>query len=327
MAETQQRLAYPESVNSTGLYLNFIPYDYSKAPTAGSIPDIRDLISGSSGRNSVGNLINIKSELAKGDAQNTSLGYSVALYLPPKVEYNYGAEWQKVSFGALGSSFDSTGGVSFADVAKNIGATAGNYFAQQLTNLSGFDAIPKTSDINLDTVIGAAFGQTFNDNTLQTFNRMNTRTFGFDYLMVARNAKEEDTIRLIIRTFKLGMHPGSKYTNRSNSLFLTYPYIWKILPSGYKGKLKVKSGGKVTDVSSANPSISSFLPQTKYCALTNMNVDYTPDNVIALTQGGFVQAVRLSLQFTEISTLTRQDIESYEEPYLQQDRNKFGPAF
>ena len=39
-----------------------------------------------------------------------------------------------------------------------------------------------------------------------------------------------------------------------------------------------------------------------------MNVDYTPDNVIALTQGNFVQAVRLSLQFEELTTLVRDDV-------------------
>ena len=36
----------------------------------------------------------------------------------------------------------------------------------------------------------------------------------------------------------------------------------------------------------------SFLPNTKYCALEDaMNVDYTPDNVIALTKNGYVQAL------------------------------------
>ena len=44
-----------------------------------------------------------------------------------------------------------------------------------------------------------------------------------------------------------------------------------------------------------------------------MNVDYTPDNVIALTQGNFVQAVRLSLQFEELTTLVRQDIDGFED--------------
>ena len=42
-----------------------------------------------------------------------------------------------------------------------------------------------------------------------------------------------------------------------------------------------------------------------------MKVDYTPDNNISLNSAGFVQAVRLNLSFTELITLTREDIDEF----------------
>jgi hypothetical protein len=334
MAST--RLIYPKtSVTNTGLFLTFRAYDYAAAPTPpGALADIQNIISGSN-RDVELTADNINANLTtvfggageeggaavnptatgsnENGAQNTGVA-NISLYLPPKLEYQYGAEWQKVSFGALGSMFGTGGaGGFFGAAAKGIAATAGNSLVDQLTKLEGFQAIPKVENISLDTLVGAAFGQTFNDNSLQTFSKMQTRSFNFDYLFLARDTTEELEIRKIVKQFKLGMHPNSKQKGRSNSLFLGYPYIWRIIPSGLKSKFKVKSNGVVTDVSSATPHVSDFLPNTKYCALTAMNVDYTPDNVVALTKNGFVQAVRMSLQFAELTTLVRQDIETFED--------------
>jgi hypothetical protein len=344
---TATRLMYPkESVKNTGLFLTFRAYDYSNAPTPpGALADIQNIISGSnrkadltaegitgslktifgnqgsgdapgvnssSGgnaqRNSSGNFTS-----GTADAQNTGVA-NISLYLPPKIEYQYGAEWKKVSFGALGSMM-GTGSVGgfLAAGGKGALATAGNTFLNTLQGTAGFSDIPKVEGITLDSVIGAAFGQTFNDNTLQTFNKMQTRSFSFDYLFLARDTTEELEIRKIIKQFKVSMHPSSKQQGRSNSLFLGYPHIWRIIPSGLKSKFKVKSNGVVTDVDAETPHVSDFLPNTKYCALTAMNVDYTPDNVIALTKNGYVQAIRLSLQFAELTTLVRQDIETFED--------------
>lgn len=338
------RLIYPKtSVDNTGLYLSFRAYNYSDAPQIpGALADIQTILS-RGGEVNAGNFGTRIGEVIGGrdenyteekesfttgsdntryrgrDASNTGIA-NISLYLPPKIEYQYGAQWNKVSFGALGSMFGTNDQGDF--VSSGLGAlagTVGNAITNMITGSKAFQNIPKTEGINADSLIGAAFGQTFNDNTLQTFDRMQLRSFSFDYLFVARDPKEENEIKKIIKLFKLGMHPESKQSGRSNSLFLKYPLIWRIIPSGYKGKAFKKQGGQVTS-STNTPDVNSFLPNTKYCALKSMNVDYTPDNVIALTQGNFVQAVRLSLQFEELTTLVRQDIDGFE------DNTDLGPA-
>lgn len=330
------RLRYPQSIDNTGLFLSFRAYNYGDSPKIpGALSDIQTILS-RGGEVNAGNFGTRVGEVIGGrgedyteeretfttgdgntryrgkDGSNTGIA-NISLYLPPKVEYQYGAQWNKVSFGALGSMFGTNDAGDF--VSSGLGAltgTVGNAITNMITGTKAFQNIPKTEGINADSLIGAAFGQTFNDNTLQTFDRMQLRSFSFDYLFVARDPDEENEIKKIIKLFKLGMHPESKTVGRSNSLFLKYPLIWRIIPSGYKGKAFKKQGGQVTS-STKTPDVNNFLPNTKYCALKSMNVDYTPDNVIALTQGNFVQAVRLSLQFEELTTLVRQDIDGFED--------------
>ena len=47
--------------------------------------------------------------------------------------------------------------------------------------------------------------------------------------------------------------------------------------------------------------------------MTGVNVNYTPDNVLSLTPNNFVQAVKIDLSFSEMTTMTRQDIHEIED--------------
>ena len=250
---TATRLIYPKtSVKNTGLFLTFRAYDYSAAPTPqGALPDIQNTISGSNRKvdltasnltdsvkgvlptfgsgETAGSTVSAGGNSGGKDSDNTGVA-NISLYLPPKIEYQYGAEWSKVSFGALGAMFGTGDAGKFLGTAAGATALTGaNALVKTITGTDAFQAIPKTENITLDSVIGAAFGQTFNDNTLQTFNKMQTRTFNFNYLFVARDSTEENEIRKIIKQFKVSMHPKSKDESRSNTLFLGYPHIWRIM--------------------------------------------------------------------------------------------------
>jgi hypothetical protein len=297
--------SYPKrSINNTDLYLKFTAYEYSKASQVGSVRDIRDQTTNASAVEGFLSNFDNKTELNAAE-DNTSTG-SVQLYLPPKLSYSYGAEWQKVSFGGLAAAYGNEGGLNLGNLIGATGVTIANFAMDKLVNTAAFNNIPKVQNVNLDTIIGATLGQTFNDNTLQTFNRMNTRSFSFEYIMVARNSDEEEEIKQIINFFKIGMHPNAKRKGAATSLFLEFPLIWRITPSLARTNVRRKENGVTT---SLNPEgdVGKFLPETKYCAMTNFEVDYTPDSVIALTKNKFVQAVRISLQFAELTTLVRQD--------------------
>ena len=48
----------------------------------------------------------------------------------------------------------------------------------------------------LNSILGGAFGVTFNDNTMQTFEKMNVREFSFDYIMAARNNQKNKILKI-----------------------------------------------------------------------------------------------------------------------------------
>ena len=320
---------YPQKdVDRTGLYLCFQAYDYrnvesdrlikaftsDKQKTAGARERLnKDLENGKSNERGSANVISDTIESTKGRINDiktnnfikrnftpsSTIEDSVYLYLPPKLEYEYSANWQKVQLGALGAG-NSIGGA--------LGAAAGTGANSIFNLLNGaMTNVPKVENLSLDGLIGATLGLTFNDNTVQSFDKMNPRTFGFEYVMVARNATEQEQIENIIKTFKLGMHPVR--TNNARGLFLGYPAVWTIKPAGTKSLFKVRNRDGVTIEDRSSADLTKFLPATDFCALTNVKVDYTPENNIAMLNGGFVQAVRMSLSFTELITLTREDVE------------------
>ena len=343
MAKTKNpNLMYPRSVETTGHYLNFYAYDYNKAQSLG-VKSMRDMLAGSqqmaneqlqeemqnhqigrfgdpevklkrlkNKRNAYNNKADslglqrdkdgqpITWDRGKDAPSNSSIG-CVKLYVPPSLEYNYTAEWNQVAFGAIGAAFGGAGNalgaggatalnVTLGDMAKNLGAAA-----------------PGSDNFDAGAVLGGAYGMTFNDNTLQTFKKMGTRVFSFSYMLLTRNEEEESEIKKIIKFFKLAMHPGSRRSGTNNSLFLTYPYIFRIIQAGQKtGRGKVGIGNQ-------------FLPNTKYCALKEVKVNYTPNENFTLTPNSFVTAVSMNLQFEELTTLTRQDIHDIEDTATEEN--------
>jgi hypothetical protein len=98
--------------------------------------------------------------------------------------------------------------------------------------------------------------------------------------------KEANTIKNIIREFKVGMHPNFE-ENLNNNLF-KYPDVWHI-----------------------------DLPDTTYrfkfatCVLTNMNVDYHGEGTksyFSSSSGEIPFSTQLDLSFQEVAILTREDI-------------------
>ena len=319
--------AYPErDLNRTGMYLCFQSYEYKSIDSDRLIKGKFDKSDSKSYNDDI--LDGTLTGRTDGPGFITGIGRSVDaglnkirgtvtpkirpttgiyLYLPPKLEYQYSANWQKVQLGALGGG-TSIGGAAGAGVATGVNSVF-NLLNGALTN------VPKVENLSLDGLLGATLGITFNDNTVQSFDKMNPRTFGFEYIMVARNFGEQQEIENIIKTFKLAMHPNLTQKGGARGLFLGYPLVWTIKPAGRNNNLLVRrTDGRIERRYDGEQGILKFLPSTDFCALTDVKVDYTPENNITMLKNGFVQAVRIALSFTELITLTREDIERLDYP-------------
>lgn len=336
MAESFPDLLYPTTIGSgeDSLYLNFTCYDYkanvpgvsnrsrfrntgqdfdkflsnvgNALTTVGEVspnPDFSRLFEQDDNSNSrvKTDSLGLQEEIKKFKNPKGKVG-TISLYLPPKLESKYSADWQKMQFGSLGAGFTNNdeGVFGFFGNVAGAGAATGASYLLELAK-SFLQNTPQVENLSLNGLVGATLGISFNDNTLQTFNKMNPRTFEFEYIMIAKSLTEVVYIKEIIKQFKLSMHPSAG--SNPTGVFLGYPYIWRITPGGYKNsRSNVFTGLE-------NENFLDFLPKTDLCALVDMKVDYTPDNNISLNTAGFVQAVRLSLSFAELITLTREDID------------------
>jgi hypothetical protein len=133
-------------------------------------------------------------------------------------------------------------------------------------------------------------GLAINPRQQQTFNGVNTRGFDFTFSFAPKNQKEAVEVSKIIRAFRKKAHPSL-----NNKTFLNVPDEFEIR------YYKVFNNGVVAE--------NLFLNKIGRCALTAINVDYTPNGINATFPDGSPVRTSLTMQFTELRPLVREDIE------------------
>lgn len=126
-----------------------------------------------------------------------------------------------------------------------------------------------------------ATGKVINPNLELLFRGPQLRTFNYNYTFTPRDPEEAKDIRAIIKHFKKNMA-----VQRSNSgLFLETPNIFQL-------KYIYSGGGQ-----------HPFLNKIKKCALTNFNVEYTPDGSYMTYRDGSMTSYSVSMQFSELTPI------------------------
>lgn len=138
------------------------------------------------------------------------------------------------------------------------------------------------------------FGVVFNQDSELVLQGTSLRKHAFEFLITPRNAAEKDMIQAAIKLFKIASHPKKiGIINQNTSLGLSYPYEFTIFfMDGRNGRK-----GNALDI-----------PPIPDCACTNIAVTYNPQTS-RFHEDGSVGQYRLTLQFTEHQTLTKDDIE------------------
>jgi hypothetical protein len=136
-----------------------------------------------------------------------------------------------------------------------------------------------------------ATGKVINPNLELLFGGPQLRIFSYNYKFTPRDPGEARVVRSIIRHFKKNMA-----VRRSNSgLFLETPYIFDL-------KYIYSSGGQ-----------HPFLNKIKKCALTDLNVGYTPDGSYMTYKDGSMTSYSVSMTFAELSPIYAEDYKSTED--------------
>lgn len=158
------------------------------------------------------------------------------------------------------------------------------------------------TNVSINQILARSEGKIFNPNMELLFNNTTLRTFRFSFKMTPRDEFESRQVKSIIRSFKKNMAPsrGSGTSSEqtvndvpvpgvtNNSLYLNTPNVFE---------LAYRKGNK------RHPFLHAF----KVCALSDMSVNYTGENVYATYNDGTPISVMLNLTFKEIVPIYQED--------------------
>lgn len=240
--------------------------------------------------------------------QYTPTGLSpVILYMPEDISTGFKANWTGKNFSNIGANILRTaGGTDITSKLQNFGEGV-NESLDRFTTIAGAQLISAAigkitgESVSMDDIFSSTRGVILNPNTELLFTGLDLRNFSLNYKLVPRSANEANQIEGIIKTFKMALLP---YAN-SGAEELKQSFDVEGFQAGF---IKVPDLVKVTFMSGND--INTHVPQYKMCALTQVDVSYTPDGTYATTEDGRMVAYQMSLNFQETKLIYREDVEA-----------------
>jgi hypothetical protein len=235
---------------------------------------------------------------------------TVILPMQPNISDSNGVSWNEDQLNALQGAFGAIAyrGISSAsniqtfddlmnalksggsDLLNTLGTLANDPGMSSL--ISGFFAGQAVGA----NVLARATGAVINNNLELLFHGPKLRTFRYSYKFTPREPEEATEIKKIIRMFKREMSTSQSDTG----LFLQTPNVFK-LKYIYNGD----NEGKGTD--------HPYLNVIKPCALTNFNVNYTPDGTyMTYAEGGSMTSYQVDMEFSELEPIYKGDYDKGE---------------
>ena len=219
-------------------------------------------------------------------AGRTILG-SVSLPIPGGIKDENGCDWAgntmdevaiqagALARGALGASGEGGAGAAEAIVGR-LGDNSDVVKKAIKETFAG-------KAVGVKNLMTRSTGMIFNPNLELLFDKPVLRGFQFSFDLIPRSQKEAEEVVKIIKFFKQGM---AAIRSESN-LFLLSPHVFQVH--------YVLNG----DGSKDHP----YIGKMKECAMTNFNVDYTPQANYSTLKDGFMTAYKISMQMKELEPI------------------------
>ena len=174
------------------------------------------------------------------------------------------------------------------DAGISVGSEVRNYL-RDMAAASAINAVAGTN-IRAGDFMARTQGKIVNQNLELLFNGVALRPFSFAWDLTPRDEKEAGVIREIFYKLK-----QSSAARRTNNLFLGSPDVWR---------LSYRKGTQV----------HGFLNRFKICALTRVGINYTGSGQYSSYNDSMGTPVhmQLSLNFTELEPIYREDYDSYQ---------------
>lgn len=223
------------------------------------------------------------------------------LYMPDNIKVNYGFEYNEANLSGTERVIDIIRNLNnpTSDAMKqNILSLVEQYGINILNNAIN-TALPDLG-IDLPSLISARTKRIPYYNYEYLFQRVQRRTFNFEWQLYPRNNEEIQSMLGIVKTLKFYSHPEREKDTR----WLNMPGVFDI------GYYYFDSDGSLKE--------NLALNRMKLCALTNLTVDYCDaggEFVVLKSQEQFDNitykspvGIKLSTTFTELDLLTRNDM-------------------
>ena len=230
----------------------------------------------------------------------------ILLYMPQDVTDTFAAKWEGKKFGAMTTGILAAAGQGAAvDKINAMGQNVSNQLKKGTAELAakvvtGLASKLTGDQITANDVFGGISGVVRNPNVEVLFQSMELRTFDLTFKMAPYDENDVQRMDAIIKIFKQAMLPQYKlgddvevFGMKNNALEAGFIQVPKVCAVNFmRGNMR-----------------NRFLPRYKMCAITDVNVNYTPDNVYATFDRSSPVATELKLSFMETKLVFSEDIE------------------
>jgi len=260
-------------------------------------------------------------------------GETIMLPMPQDLSNEINQQWQGKQFTATGrAAVAALAAGQFSYASEVVANIAGNASALQTAlNTSVLNSIPGVGgNLEFNDVSGSTRGIVINPNAELLYDSPEMREVGMIFRLVPRNSKEAETIKQIIRAFRRASMP------RWGGLGLDDEGRTVELGSGEN--VDLTTGDKPTTVGGGTneakksqinlgsrdnwiqvPDLCKFtfmtgpdpnenIIQFKPCAISGVEVNYTPDGTYAAYANGVPVAVELRLNFMETKLIFADEV-------------------
>jgi hypothetical protein len=217
----------------------------------------------------------------------TRIDTLIALYMPPSISVSYASNYGEQEIGAMAGA--AAGAIkAFSGQSADAQSTALNAALDTVGK-----GLQKGALATLDTVapganalIALEKGAIITPRMELMFEGIGRRSFSYDFVFIPKDINEAETIKEIVKKFKL--HMASEYTDTS--------FREMTIPSMFNISYKYKNAD------------NNNLNKISTCVLENMDVNYGADRFIAY-ENGVPQTTKISLKFREMEIITKDQIE------------------
>jgi len=228
---------------------------------------------------------------------------SIMLPMPQDLSNELKNDWQGKSFTRMGkASISAAAGGAFSTPIKAAQDLSGNMNAlREALTTTVLNKIPGVGgNLTANDISGSTRGVVLNPNAEVLYDSPNLREIGMTFKMVPRNSDEAADIKSICDAFRMASSPiyggagqlltaGGEAEQISQDNFIRVPFLCKF--TFRKGSLD-----------------HPWIPQFKPCAITRVQVNYTPDGTYATYSDGSSVATELSINFLESKLIYQSEI-------------------